>query len=138
MFTLTNGAFDSQLNRLITILAPKHTVADVAPESFESLSRAGKLVVWAGASEGTVYGDALVNYAFRAWHDSLHLKLQAPFTLQGETVVALEQARILGLHSRTWASLVMAEVLGQASYLAETGMFPKDQVRFTLDAMRHY
>src|SRR6266404_5349587 len=73
---------DSEFNRRILSLAPPFQASDYAPSSLESLKEQslGSLVVWSGASEGTIYGDAKVNHAFRAWHDSLHLKLNATFT----------------------------------------------------------
>jgi hypothetical protein len=116
------------LNERILELAPKHIVSAYAPDTFETLSRnIGGLVVWDGGSDNTIYGDAKVNWAFRAWHDSLHLKLNADFSLEGETRVALEQARILGGYH---AEIVLAEVIGQAEYFAKHGEFPTNQVEF--------
>lgn len=120
---------DALLNQRILKLAPKHETSVNAPATFEELCRnVGKLVVWSGASDRTVYGDARVNHAFRAWHDSLHLKLNAPFTVEGETLVALEQARLIG--SDAWAQVMLAEVIGQVGYARSNGAFPVDQVEF--------
>lgn len=121
------------LNSRIMSLAPKHSVSDMAPHSFETLkANCGRLVVWSGGSDKTIYGDRAVNWAFRAWHDSLHLKLNAPFTEAGETQVALEQARIIG--SDTWGKIIIGEVVGQTEYFNKFGHFPADQVEF----MRNY
>jgi len=122
-----------ELNNKIIKLAPKYTVSDHAPDTFERLVRSSNsgLVVWAGASDNTIYGDASVNHAFRAWHDSLHLKLNSDFTLQGELVVAMEQARIIG---GQYADIIMAEIKGQAEYLTKHGQFPTNQLEF----MRNY
>ena len=81
-----------ELNSKILKLAQRHTVKDIAPDSFASLKGASTsgLVVYSGGSDNTIYGDPRVNWAFRAWHDKLHLDLNAPFTLQGETLVGLE------------------------------------------------
>lgn len=127
---------DSELNRLILKLAPKFQASDIAPSTFESLKEqaSGSLVVWAGASDSTIYGDPKVNHAFRAWHDSIHLKLNSPFTLQGERIVALEQARLIG--SETMGHLIVAEVIGQAEYNLETGLFPIDQKAFVIAYLR--
>jgi hypothetical protein len=123
---------DAELNRRILRIAPSHTAQDYAPATFEALKgqSVGSLVVWAGASDKTIYGDPTVNHAFRAWHDSLHLALNAPFTLQGERIVALEQARLIG--GETFGHIIMAEVVGQAEYFALTGQFPVDQKAFDL------
>lgn len=119
---------DASLNQKIMRLAPAHRVADHAPGSYEELRRLDSgLVVWAGASESTIYGDRAVNWAFRAWHDSLHIRLNAPFTAEGEARVAYEQARILGgFHGR----VMLAEVIDQGRVFLETGSFPTDQVSF--------
>jgi hypothetical protein len=119
-----------ELNHKILKLAPKHTVKDIAPDSFESLKAASTagLVVYSGGSENTIYGDPRVNWAFRAWHDELHLKLNAPFTLEGETLVGLEQARLIG--GDTLGLVMASEVVGQVEYFQKHGSFPVDQVAF--------
>lgn len=120
---------NSELNSRIVSLAPKHSVSDIAPYSFETLrANCGRLVVWAGASDHTIYGDRSVNWAFRAWHDSLHISLQADFSLAGERIVALEQCRLIG--SDLMAKIIMGEVVGQVEYLNKYGHFPIDQVEF--------
>ena len=110
-------------------MAPKFTAQDNAPDTLESLTRnCGRLVVWGGGSDRTIYGEASVNHAFRAWHDSLHLRLTAPFTLEGETLVALEQARLC--RNDALGDILMAEIVGQAHYFAKYGTFPVDQMAF--------
>jgi len=106
-----------------------YSVADTAPSTYAELraSSVAPLVVWSGGSEHTIYGDRSVNYAFRAWHDSLHIKLNAEFSLHGEILVAQEQARILGDDT---AKIILAEVIGQAEYFALHGFFPIDQSAF--------
>ena len=118
----------NELNNKIIQLAPKHIVSDVAPDTFEKLKRnIGQLVIWSGASDNTIYGDPAINQAFRAWHDSLHIKLNADFTQEGETRVALEQARIIG---GSYAEIILAEVVGQGLYFNKYGEFPKNQIEF--------
>lgn len=122
------------LNNKIMKLAPKHSVSDNAPYSFETLkaNATSGLVVWSGASDNTIYGDRAINWAFRAWHDSLHLKLNAPFTLDGEKLVALEQIRLID--SSELSQIIWAEVVGQVEYFNKYGNFPIDQIAF----MRNY
>jgi hypothetical protein len=113
------------------------TAQDYAPGSFEDLARhcsVQSLIVWAGASDGTIYGDPRVNWMFRAWHDACHIILNAPFTLDGERYVAKYQAGCLGdLAGR----IVIAEVAGQAEHYALTGSFPINQVKFVTDYLKH-
>ena len=110
-----------------------YLVKDMAPASFPELCASGALIVWSGASEDTIYGSAAVNHMFRAWHDSLHLKLGADFSLAGETIVGLEQARILG---GGLGDIVMAEVVGQVEYLLKYGTFPVDQKQFVISYLK--
>jgi hypothetical protein len=132
---LNTKVLSTELNHKLLKLAPKFTPAIIAPDTFESLARAsvGGLVVYSGASDSTIYGDAKVNWAFRAWHDSLHLKLGADFTLIGELRVGLEQARILG---GSYGDIVMAEVKGQIDYYNLHGSFPLNQIEFVLSYLK--
>lgn len=124
----------NELNNRIIQLAPKYEVSAFAPDTFETLNRnVGKLVVWCGGSDNTIYGDARVNWAFRAWHDSLHLKMQAGFDLEGETRVAYEQARIIG---GKYAEILLAEIIGQAEYFKKFGQFPENQVQFIKEYLK--
>lgn len=124
-----------RLNQLVQaqVSKLKYEVSDQAPSTYEELLKQSiaSIVVWSGASDLTVFGDPSVNHAFRAWHDSLHIHMQAPFNLQGETLVAKEQARILSTYGDTYGDIIMIEVVGQAQYLQETGGFPVDQEAFT-------
>ena len=123
------------LNSKILSLAPKHQAKPIAPDSLESLIRASTspMVVYDGGSDNTIYGDPRVNHAFRAWHDSLHLKLNAPFDLAGETRVGLEQARILG---GAYAEIVLCEVIGQIEYFNRYQAFPVNQLEFCLNYLK--
>jgi hypothetical protein len=128
-----NQVLDYTLNKRILSLAPKFEAKDIAPSSLKELAQLTSMVVWQGGSEATIYGDPTVNHAFRAWHDSLHLKLNAPFTLAGEKLVALEQARIIG---GNYGKIVIAEVVGQAEHFEKHGTFPIDQKAFITEYLR--
>lgn len=93
----------------------------------------GVMTVWDGASDRTIWRDARVNHAFRAWHDDCHLRVAAPFTLAGERRACEEQIRQLlaaypGAHAI--ARTIYVEVIGQAEHYATFGTFPEDQVAF--------
>ncbi len=126
----------SDLNSRIAALAPKFTASDIAPSNFQALKSQGvaSLIVWSGASDNTIYGDASVNHAMRAWHDSLHLSLNADFTLQGELRVALEQARLV--KNDALAEIIIAEVYGQALFFDKHGEFPVNQVEFIINYLK--
>lgn len=40
----------------------------------------GRIIVWTGASNRTIFGAPEINHAFRAWHDWCHLVLEADFS----------------------------------------------------------
>lgn len=105
-----------------------YQVSDHAPASYADLRAETSLTVWSGASDATVFGDAAVNWAFRAWHDSLHLAHQLDFTLEHELELARRQASCID--SVEIAEIVYWDVAGQALYQARFGQFPLDQQAF--------
>jgi hypothetical protein len=117
---------------------------DVSADAPDSLAKVishfentGRICVWSGASENTVFGDAEVNYAFRAWHDSKHLQGKHHFSESGESAVAdMQCADIRALFGNTaeadyFCLIVQAEVMGQLEYKEKFGGFPLDQYGFT-------
>ena len=123
-----------EFNAAIFALAPAHVARPIAPSTFADLRACPSLIVWDGASDITIYGDARVNHAFRAWHDSCHLLGGFDFTLTGERNAAnLQCAQLLAAYPRAprhWLRLIHAEVTGQAEYFANYGVFPLDQLLF--------
>jgi hypothetical protein len=122
------------LNRLVLALAPPHEARAHAPGTFPDLIRCGSLIVWDGASDCTIYGDARVNHAFRAWHDAAHIAGGFPFTLAGE--IAACEFQIAQAYARfprlpdSLAATIRREVIGQAEYFAAYGTFPANQIEF--------
>ena len=125
-----------ELKRAVIRLAPNHTARDIAPSTWNELARyrGNVLPVWSGESERTIWGDARVNYAFRAWHDSTHRALGADFTLQGET--AAIETQISALYTlcpsapEWWGRLLRIEGIDQVVEFQRTGAFPVDQIGF--------
>jgi hypothetical protein len=112
----------------------EYIVKDVAPSTEAGLFNQPSLVVWAGASENTIYKDAQVNWAFRAVHDALHLKTRLGFTPQEEIEMGRIQASKIG--SDLIAKLFYIEIAGQAEFYLKTGQFVQDQVKFTMDQLK--
>lgn len=119
-----------------------YDVAERAPTNLEDLTahiaRTGRMLVWSGASDNTIYGDSETNWAFRAWHDWCHWKGQHEFNLVGERAcmeMQLEHLRTVYGRSHPdfhlWAAILEAEIIAQASIHAESGEFPADQRQFT-------
>lgn len=140
-----NAPLDPELNQAIValvedLLPQGFDVSPDAPETFEELvanyAKTGRLVVSSLHSDRTIYGSPSVNYAFRAWHDWVHVACNCPLTLEGERDAALIQIDQIALYAdnqaqaERWARIIFAEVDGQAQYFAQTGDFPTDQVAF--------
>ena len=115
-------------------------VSPNAPETYEALlahiAETGRMCVGNGASENTIYADAEVNYAFRAWHDWCHWFGHYDFSLGGERQACELQKQHLrslycgGRNLKRWEAILDAEVIGQAEYQACHGEFPIDQLSF--------
>jgi hypothetical protein len=112
----------------------RYTVSDVAPSTESALWSQPTLVVWSGASDNTIYGDAAVNYAFRAIHDAMHLKTGLSFSPQHEIEMGRIQASKIG--SDLIAKLFYIEIAGQAEHYLKTGQFVQDQVQFTINQLK--
>lgn len=87
----------TSLNVIVQHMAHKlfptgYDVGPDAPDSLEALNgqiaQRGRLVVYSGASDNTIFGAPEINHDFRAWHDWTHWRHQLPFTPEGEQQVA--------------------------------------------------
>lgn len=133
-------------------------VLDNAPDSLDAINayvaRHKRFAVWSGASTQTIFACEETNYAFRAWHDWHHWKLQAPFSAEGEHEVFKAQWRDLvqlygptpfiyrpgsrnaGFYAlplmRAFYALLNAEIMGQLAHQERHGDFPTDQRGFVL------
>lgn len=119
-----NGLILRQANKLT------YRVADLAPSTEVELFTTPSLVIWSGASEGTIYGDAAVNWAFRALHDTLHLRTRMDFSVDAE--IELGRIQASQYDSDLMRELVFAEVSLQAAYFKKHGTFVPDQAAFTM------
>lgn len=119
---------DPGLNQAILAMAPAHSVRDHAPATWQQVREASTVdhvIVWSGEATHSIYGDARVNYAFRAWHDKCHLIGQFPFTIYGEErAVALQCQQLrerFPSSPKLWQDALSADVLGVV-YLLHAGL----------------
>ena len=81
----------------------------------------------------TIYTTPEVNHLFRFWHDWLHLQYSADFSLSGELEIGAIHcdavAKFYGKGSMEH-KLMMADTIGQSTFEAVTGAFPKDRRAF--------
>lgn len=140
-----NKPLDTRFNVAVNHIAGQlfpcgFDVIDDAPDTLESLTdyieRTGRIAVWSGASDRTVFSDPETNYAFRAWHDFHHWRHQLSFDAYGERVVLEHQVADIrtlyghGADADRMVEILEAEVLGQLMHEAEHGDFPEDQRAF--------
>lgn len=130
----------SRLAEIVRDAAPLYVARDIAPSTPNQLHEASLtrvLPVWAGSSDATIFGDPATNHAFRAWHDSLHLKSGLGFSVAEEVELGRRQAvEVARLSGDKLATLVWLEVAGQALEYLRTGQFIADQLGWTRDQLR--
>lgn len=131
------------MNQMILNRASKirYEVKDIAPNTFEAMiknySERKVITVWSGGSDATIFSDAKVNYAFRAWHDATHVKHGYDFSLQGEASTAKIQCN--ELTTDIGQAIIMTEVVEQARHFFDKGYFPLNQSEFMLQVLsKHY
>lgn len=127
---------ERQIWREVKRLGLTWETSEHAPNTYENLAAlcpGRHMVVYSGGSDKTIWSSPEVNYAFRAWHDYIHVQFKLPFTLEGETAAARIQSRSLsGLAKR----LIEIEVIDQAKHFLATGEFVADQRAFTIKKLR--
>ena len=140
METPLNRAFNVAVNHIASRLFPcGFEVSANAPADFDSLvaeyRRTGRVHVWNGASDKTIFACPETNFAFRAWHDWRHITESADFSRNGESIACAAQCRDVraifdGAAAETFCAILHAEILGQADYAERRGGFPIDQCGF--------
>lgn len=133
--------FNVAVNHIANKVLPRgFDVAADAPQDFESLiahyKKTGRVLVWNGGSDSTIFACPDANYSFRAWHDSKHITRRLPFTRQGELcAMELQKEDVRRIYDGGTAdyfcTLIDAEIRGQFDYKEKHGGFPLDQSAFT-------
>jgi hypothetical protein len=128
------------LNNQILSLAPPHIGCEDAPNSYKALTlpsaydSQGRLRVYNGGSERTIYGSNRVNLAFRAWHDSLHLQYGLTFQPDDEIELAsIHASMIKGDYEKR---LIMADVKAQVLHWQKFNAYVEDQRGFVVDYLK--
>jgi hypothetical protein len=95
---------------------------------------AAYLPVWNGASEQTIYPDAVTNMLFRFWHDYGHISHHLGFVQADETALQTDHhlplvAAAFGADSLEYR-MYYADTVGAIEYNNDNGVFPTDQFNF--------
>ena len=136
-----------EFEKLILSAAPQgFKIASEAPDTWAkvqaSFARDGKIMVWSGESSNTVYSAPRVNWAFRAWHDSIHLAYGLDFSLQGEERTAERQCAALwkltgNRKLRKFGEVLLEiEIVEQARVAIYSGKFIDNQREFVVNKLR--
>lgn len=105
----------------------------------------GKILVWSGGSDCTVFGEPHMNHAFRAWHDYIHITRGLAFNKAGERLAYNWHCVQLDLylshkfsrqHRENIKQLLDIEINGQVEYLERFGHFPEYPRTFAAERMQ--
>lgn len=137
---------NTQFDKLILSLAKSHwpqgwDVGPNAPDNFSHLkaeyAARGRITVFNGVCDNTIYGSPEVNYAFRAWHDALHIAHNLGFDTDSEIKVSNHQVQqvrqaqdISWVETHCFSRWVAADVAGQALYYRRHKRFVQNQRAF--------
>lgn len=141
------------LEKAILHYAPSFIACDNAPNTWKDLkawhasAKPGEpMPVYNGASERTIYSCDQVNFAFRAWHDSLHLLFDKSFSCDDELCIAAKHRDLVtafgimrgypGKEITEAADLIYADVAGQVLYYAKYGEYVTDQALFVREYLQ--
>ncbi len=109
-----------------------------APHTLKALKgyvkNTGRILVWSGASDSSIFACQETNWAFRAWHDWNHWRYELPFTDKGEAAVCKKQQQQIrdqygaGQQTEYFCSLLYFEIMEQLDYKNMFGQFPDNQI----------
>jgi hypothetical protein len=137
---------DSEFNAFVLKMAESipYVLVDWDYASFEDMAAdyesRGHICINTANSEGTIFGDPAINWAFRAWHDYAHIIENAPFDEVGERQAARQQCNhawidyyrgnITYAQYQRFSRIIDCEVNGQVQYYLKHNAFPPDQMAF--------
>lgn len=104
----------------------------VLSDAFVDDSGRHHIYIWAGKSTKTIWSTPAVNVAFRAWHDSTHIRTGLGMTPTEEIVLARQiDLETVGVISHEARMILYAETAGQIAHFEKhDGAFPENQRAF--------
>ena len=134
-----NVAVMAMANRLMPM---GYDIAENAPSTLEKLqahvAETGRICVWNGASDKTIFAYPEHNWAFRAWQDWCHYKHNLEFNEAGKRKACDMQKQHIqkyygyGPQSQLFCDLLEFEIMGQFEYKKVFGNFPEDQMALAI------
>jgi len=137
--------FNEMVLKVVNRLMPQGFDVTDIPSDCDTLAKVrrwhqatGRIMVWTGESDCTIFGAPHVNHAFRAWHDYVHVVFGLPFTAQGEhLVMKIQQRHVYSFGAEfteaereLFCKLLECEIDAQVQYYETHGEFVKDQRKF--------
>ena len=132
-------AFNTAVVTIANRLHPTgYDIGDPAPSTLQELqdhiNTTGRMLVWNGASDKTIYACPETNWAWRAWHDWCHYTFDLEFDKDGERTACEIQKRHIQLtygprpQAKLFCNLIEFEIMSQFEYKEVFGNFPEDQM----------
>lgn len=122
-------------------VAPPHFASDESPTTYDEVrdhwTRHKMFHVFNGGSTDTMFSERRYQYAYRAWHDSIHMKYEIPFEKQDELTVAKLQEAIALRHDVDPhdARLLCLDLEAHIKYYYAKGEHPVRQLELIRDCM---
>ena len=125
---------------ILLIMAPAHYASSNSPTTYETVkeqAKTGIYHVFSGGSTDTIFSDRKYQYAYRAWHDSIHLHNEIPFDMQSELKVAKLQEEIALQNgvSKKDAMILKYDLECHIEYYYAKGEHPVMQIELIQDCL---
>jgi hypothetical protein len=139
-----NATYEATVLHIVDdVLAIPYDVASIAPDTLQGVTNhwrlTGRLLVWDGACDTTVFSAPSVNHAFRAFHDYCHVQNQRAFNEHGERLACADQIQIIrdAIADQRKADIAArhcwADIVGIIEHRNTYGNFPTNQRAFIAD-----
>lgn len=144
LFKKQSLKLSQKTEQFILDVAPKHFASlEGSPVTYEAVrtqaERYGIYWVFGGGSDDTIFSCKEVQLAYRAWHDSIHLRHELDFSKESELAVAKLQeiyALRAGMPERD-AMLLRLDLEAHIEYHYAKGEHPVRQLELIADCMKH-
>lgn len=122
-------------------IAPRHFASADSPTTYEGVKSQsesyGIYHVFSGGSTDTIFSERGYQYAYRAWHDSIHMAHGLDFSKESELLVARLQESIAlkcGINPRD-AKILRLDLEAHIYYYYAKGEHPVKQIELISDCL---
>jgi hypothetical protein len=130
-----------ETEQILLSLAPKHFASEDSPNTYDAVreqAQTGTYHVFSGGSLDTIFSGRKAQYAYRAWHDSIHMANEIDFEMDSELKVARlqeEYALKAGVNPQD-AKMLRYDLECHIRYYYAKGEHPERQLDLIADCMR--